>query len=54
MIKILLSILASAAVVVGQASPPVTTDSGVTARPFDISQVVIDGGRLQQNQVSHI
>jgi hypothetical protein len=40
--------------VAGQAVPVVSNDIGVTARPFDISQVVLNDGRVQQNQVSSL
>lgn len=35
-----------------QALPPVSVDVGVQAHAFDISQVVLHDGRLEENQVS--
>ncbi|KAF2729735.1 DUF1680-domain-containing protein [Polyplosphaeria fusca] len=46
----LTAILAIIATVAGQAAPPAASDTGVAAHAFDISQVVLDGGRFQQNQ----
>ncbi|KAK9776075.1 hypothetical protein SCAR479_07295 [Seiridium cardinale] len=36
--------------VMAQAEPPVTTDNGVAAYTFDISQVTLNDGRLHENQ----
>ncbi|KAH8201375.1 hypothetical protein TruAng_004458 [Truncatella angustata] len=36
--------------VAAQAEPPVTTDNGVAAHTFDISQVTLNDGRLHENQ----
>ncbi|KAH7304758.1 secreted protein [Stachybotrys elegans] len=46
----LFAIAAALTLVAGQASPPVSADYGVTAHTFDISQVVLDDSRFQQNQ----
>jgi DUF1680 family protein len=50
LVQLLALALAVAAPVAGQAVPPVSNDNGITARAFDISQVVLGEGRLQQNQ----
>jgi uncharacterized protein len=50
-IKGAVALLATLAVpALGQAVPPTATDGGVLANPFDISQVVLNDGRWQQNQ----
>jgi hypothetical protein len=36
-----------------QAVPPLTEGIAVKARVFDISQVVIDNGRMKENEVSN-
>jgi DUF1680 family protein len=36
--------------VIAQVSPPVTTDTGVVATPFDISQVTLGDGRWKENE----
>jgi hypothetical protein len=51
LVKVLALALAIALPAAGQAAPPISNDNGVTARAFDISQVVLNEGRLQQNQV---
>lgn len=42
-----------APLVAGQAAPIVTGDIGVVAHAFDISQVTLNDGRVQENQVRH-
>lgn len=49
---IIANFLALAALVAGQAAPIVTGDIGVVAHAFDISQVTLNNGRVQDNQVS--